>query len=92
MEEIQGTVETRIRNELGYADLENQTVKCADCNKKLLLLKKVKESNKEELIQVQCICGGTSFKVRLHGVYYFLPVETLNLLDIKDGLFIMGNK
>ena len=85
-------VDFKIREVNGFNDLENSVIKCADCGKKLLKVLKVKESDEEKIIQSKCICGGTSFKVRLKGVYYFDSADNLCISNIEDNLFIMMEK
>lgn len=82
-------VTTRIRKDLGYADLSDSTVRCEDCRAKLLVLKKVKESTEKISVQCNCFCGGTSFKVNLEGKFYFAPSPGLAISKIEDGVFYM---
>lgn len=85
-------VDFKIREEYGLKDLENSTIKCADCGKKLLVVMKVKDTDQKQTIQCKCTCSGTSFKVKLEGRYYFDSIKGLAILDIVDGLFIMTEK
>jgi hypothetical protein len=82
-------INSRIADELGYQDLENNTVRCEDCRTNLLILMKVKESDEKQEVQCHCFCGGTSFKLKLQGKFYFAPVTGVAIKKIDGGAFYL---
>jgi len=60
----------------GYEILQDDTIKCADCGKKLVDIIKVKEDETQvKVIKAECPCGGESFLYEIVGHTYMQASE-----------------
>jgi len=67
------------------ADLEDAEVKCADCEKTLLQLVRIKQSEEKQKLIVECpFCDGESWIVELSGKYFQAPPEGLMLGEMEE--------
>lgn len=84
-------VEEVVVDKQGYEILQDDTIKCADCGKKLVDIIKVKEDDKiVKIIKAQCPCGGESFIYEVLGHSYMQAAEGLVIGDMPTEL-IDGN-
>jgi len=66
-------------------DLEDVEVKCADCDKALLQLVRVQQSEEKQKLVVECpFCDGESWIVELSGKYFQAPPEGLMLGEMEE--------
>jgi hypothetical protein len=78
----------------GYKILKDDTIKCADCGKKLVDIIKVKENESlRKVISARCPCGGESFLYVITGETYMQASEGRAITDmpteVKDGIVHM---
>lgn len=75
------------REEQGFSNISDDILRCADCGKSLVIVKKVKETTEENKFKAMCdYCGGSSFIKTIVGKVYISGVEETNLSDIQlDG-------
>lgn len=76
------------REKHGYDVSEEKIIKCADCNKKLVEIITVQESDEIKMVIAECPCGGSSFLYEVKGRTFIQPVEGRELgempVEIKD--------
>jgi len=66
-------------------DLEDVEVKCADCDKTLLQLVRIRPSEEEQKLVVDCpFCDGESWITELSGKYFQSPPEGLLLGEMEE--------
>lgn len=82
------SVDTEVeREKLGYQILQDDTIKCADCGKKLINIIKVKEDDSiVKDITVKCYCGGSSFKYRIAGHTYMQAVQGVTITNMPTNI------
>lgn len=74
-----------IRETQGYSNISDDILKCGDCGKQLVIIKKVKETSEENKFKAMCdYCGGCSFVKTIIGKVYISGVEETCLSDIKN--------
>ena len=81
------------REEQGFSNISDDILRCADCGKSLVIVKKVKETTEENKFKAVCdYCGGSSFIKTIVGKIYVSPTENTALSNIDvvaqtdDGL------
>lgn len=85
------------REKHGYKILKDDTIKCADCGKKLVDIIKVKEDESQrKAIDAECPCGGSSFLYIITGHTYMQASEGRAIGDmpteVKHGVMHMTVK
>lgn len=78
----------------GYQILKDDTIKCADCGKRLVDIIKVKENESvQKAISALCPCGGESFLYIITGETYMQASPGRVITNIptytKDGIIHM---
>jgi hypothetical protein len=75
------------REEQGLSNISDDILRCGDCGKSLVIIKKVKETTEENKFKAMCdYCGGSSFIKTIIGKVYISGAEDTNLSDIQlDG-------
>ena len=71
-----------------FNDLKDHVVNCADCDRPLLSIAKIRDSEKENRIYVKCYskkCGGTSWLHEIKGDLYFAPAK--KVYQIEDMVY-----
>jgi len=88
---INAPVDTSVEREKhGFDVLKDDTIKCADCRRKLIDIIQVKEDEgiiKE--IQVQCYCGGSSFIYEIKGHTFMQAAKGVAIVDMPTR--VVGN-
>jgi len=79
MTPVEGEVE---REKRGYKLLEDRTIKCADCGKKLVEVVKVTEQEFKKTIKAICPCGVSSFIYEVLGQTLMQPAEGMIIEDM----------
>jgi DNA-directed RNA polymerase subunit RPC12/RpoP len=75
--------EIPIEESKGYEVLQEDTIKCADCGKKLVDVIKVKEDDSQKkVVKVECPCGGESFIYEVVGHTYLQAFEGCAIGDM----------
>jgi len=77
-------IEETTREKLNYSILKDETIKCANCNKDLISIIKVKENqNQQSAIKALCpYCNDSSFWYRISGQIYLQAVDGLSIVDM----------
>ena len=66
-------------------DLKDVEVKCADCDKTLLMLVRIRPSEEKQKLIVECpFCDGESWITELSGKYFQSPPEELMLGEMEE--------
>lgn len=78
------------REKKGYSVLEDSTIKCGDCGRKLVdVIKVLEDSSIVKIVKVSCFCGGESFLYELTGNTYMQAAKGVAIVDmpteIRDG-------
>jgi phage FluMu protein Com len=82
------------RESLGYVVIKDEFIRCANCNKKLLNILKVRESETKNYFIVKCpYCGDKSYKYEVSGKIYAGAAEGLVQVNCDtdvpaDNIFI----
>ena len=72
--------------------LDQHEVKCGACDKTLIMMLKISESEEKQKLLVNCpFCGGQSWLFEMSGKYFQAPAEGLGLANMEenDGVFIL---
>jgi len=71
----------------GYTLLQEDTIKCADCGKKLVDVIKVKENQTlMKVVTVECPCGGSSFVYEITGETYLQAAKGREIGDMPTDI------
>lgn len=84
-------VEQKVIEKQGFTFLQNDTVHCGNCNKPLIDVIKVKETETVTAIKVKCPhCNDTSFWYKIKGKIYLQAVDGLHIssapIDVKNDI------
>lgn len=67
----------------GYSFVDEITLSCMQCNKKLVSIMIVQETSKLDKFKCHCPCGGVSFSTKFYGKKYYQAVEPLSIDNIE---------
>lgn len=71
------------REEQGFSNISDDILRCADCGKSLVIVKKVKETTEENKFKAMCdYCGGSSFIKTIVGKIYINGTENTSLDNV----------
>jgi|10_taG_2_1085330.scaffolds.fasta_scaffold12578_6 hypothetical protein len=73
-----------VRAKYGYEDLDEHTMICANCEKKLAVIKKVAKESMVNIFKAECpFCNDSSFKYKVTGKTYVGGTDITSLKDIQ---------
>jgi len=79
---IMTSVEQKEVEKQGFSFLQNEIICCGDCNKPLVEVVKVKESEQTTALMVKCpYCGDNSFWCKVKGKIYIQAIEGLYMAE-----------
>ena len=83
----QDNINKKKENVIKFNDLKDHVIDCADCNRPLLNVVKIRDSEKENRIFVKCYskkCGGSSWLHEIQGDLYFAPAKKVYQIENMD--------
>jgi hypothetical protein len=83
----QDNINKKKENVIKFDDVKDHVIECADCNRPLLNVVKIRDSEKENRIYVKCYskkCEGSSWLHEIRGDLFFAPAKKVYQIEDMD--------